>query len=296
MARTNRAVRDVEVSAWLDKAQRARERREDRRLWRLYIPMTEKKAGAILGRDLPGDVRFTLEFRERGMAHFTIYNKEKIFSDSRAVDFGKRTLLPGFVECKDQGRGIGRTLMRNQIEFFRACGIRRFSITAGLEAGGYSWARFGFLPKKLSGNYFNEHTRDHVRERYDLIKKLLTGEERDSLDRIVKLRRLKDIWRLADAPVDVGPRLSALFNKSAGTAEREPLTKLFNVLASDKDIENMIRQRLEEGLPVTVGRLCLSGASWDGMLNFNNKEQMKRAGTYVGGWTAKTPPGKGRRP
>jgi hypothetical protein len=297
MARANRAIRHIQDMPQ-DREQRARAKREDTLLWKKYIPMTVKKAGAILGRDLPGHVRFSMELNADGSASFCLFDKEGVFSDSREVDFEKGVLLPGYVECSDQGRGIGRTMLRNQIEFFRACGIRRFKITAGLEAGGYSWARFGFLPRNIEGPYFKQHTREHVRERYKLIENLLTGEEKGKLKDIIRLRRLKDIWRLADAPVDVGPRLNVLFNKSAARATRadDPMRTLFNLLASSDKASKMIRRRMEQGESVSVGRLCLSGASWDGILNFDNKEQMRRAGDYVGGWSRKTASAKGRRP
>jgi hypothetical protein len=269
-----------------DRKQLAREKREDKKLWKRYIPMTEKQAGAILGRDLPGNVRFSIEFGEDGKAEFSLFTKEKIFSDSRSVDFKKAVLLPGYLKCSRQGKGIGRIAMRNQIEFFRACGIRRFEITAGLEAGGYSWARFGFLPEKISDPRFDEHARRHVRDRYEAIESLLDADEKLGLSRIVKLRRRKDIWRLADAPVDVGPRLSALFNKTASgkTECREPLKTLFKVLADDRVIKDTVEERIAARKPLFIGRLLLSGAFWDGVMNFDNKEQMERAGNYVGGW------------
>lgn len=45
-----------------------------------------------------------------------------------------------------QGSGIGKQVLRNAVTQYERMGIARIHNMASLSAGGYTWARFGFLP------------------------------------------------------------------------------------------------------------------------------------------------------
>src|SRR5690349_5093958 len=86
---------------------------------------------------------------------------------------------------------------------------------AGPDAGGYTWARFGFLPSDPESYEFAGETAGPVRQRLAFIKAALTGEESDRLARAAEFENDRDIWRIADARSDVAPALHALFNEQA---------------------------------------------------------------------------------
>lgn len=45
-----------------------------------------------------------------------------------------------------QGRGIAKDLLANSLRLYDLAGIGSIHLTAGLDVGGYAWAKYGFLP------------------------------------------------------------------------------------------------------------------------------------------------------
>ncbi|HTK84631.1 MAG TPA: hypothetical protein VL625_06040 [Patescibacteria group bacterium] len=252
--------------------------------------MSEAEAMDILRQDLPTDTKVELDIDDDGSGSIRIKATGAI-DETRDFDLVAHRLYPGTMIVTDNGKGLGRHLMRNEIEFFRACGVKRFNIHAGYEAGGYTWARMGFLPDDKDNDYLKKP----VRVRYNAVRPLLTDKERQLMDGVVKIRRAKDCWAVADAPIDIGPRLRTLFNEAANGNERAEarfghlLDSIDSPGYNDK-IRDYIIERIKAGKSLPLGRYLLSGSDWTGYLDFEDNTQMRRAGRYVGGWAL--PPSK----
>ncbi|HTK85660.1 MAG TPA: hypothetical protein VL625_11315 [Patescibacteria group bacterium] len=236
--------------------------------------MTREQAEEILKRDMPLDTTVSLTVREDGRGRIAI--KSKDIDESRSFNLVDHALHSGCMELNSdgaKGKGLGRHIMRNEIEFFRACGVKKFNIYAALTNGGYTWARLGFVPESTAG------FAGTVKTRVEKLSPLLTTEEKETLADIAKFRSTKDIWRLADLKVDMRERLTSVFKKAAeGDVQARYLTSAIEDM--NGDIETQLRSKKE----LMIGRLLLTGTSWDGNLFFDDKEQMARVENYVGGW------------
>lgn len=47
---------------------------------------------------------------------------------------------------RHQGQGIGKRVLRDQFESYQGSSIKRVEVFAAMDAGGYTWGRFGFAP------------------------------------------------------------------------------------------------------------------------------------------------------
>jgi len=261
------------------------------KLWNRFIPVAPDKAFEILTRDLPDDTEIVLKLEDDGSGRIDVDSDEK-FNEGRDFDIKKKTLKAGMIRVKDgyQGKGYGRFILRNEMEFFHALGIRKFKVTASLDNGGYTWARMGFLPVK--DDDFKGTARE-VRESIKALKPLLSDEEKQKLKNWGAFRRRTDMWKVADADIDLGPRLSRLFNKAAqGAEEEEPkksVRKARELVDALKDhfskaVFDYMKTQAEKNGSVMIGRVLLTGTSWDGEIDMDNVKQMERVGNYTGGW------------
>lgn len=89
-----------------------------------------------------------------------------------------------------QGTGLGASIMRGSREVYRALGVKKITVTANIDVGGYTWARFGFAPKDLTA--FRRTILSSARD------KLARGELQavDFSDIEAILGRKTDTWRI----------------------------------------------------------------------------------------------------
>ncbi len=263
--------------------------------WEKYSPFTQDEAREILTRDLPKqtDVRFTVQ--DKGYISFKI-EADNIISEMRSCDFREHEAYKGVLEVAhyERGHGLGRALMRNQIEFYRACGIKKMEINAASEAGAYAWARMGFLPKDIEYDLKRE-----VQHRWQMFEGLLTNEEISGFEKpgtiysALDMRRREDLWQIADQRADMAPRIRDLFSRAANgdMAAAELADDLQSCYVDAKVVIGRwglpkfdLQQEVLGGQYMPIGRLLLMRTEWEGYLDFNNEKQMARVESYVGGW------------
>lgn len=244
------------------------------RIWNAYIPMSRDEAEKMLSQDLPRGTEIDIRINSRGSG--TVRMKGKNIDEERSFHLGQRVVNAGYMAVSKQDKGIGRNIMRNEIEFFAACGANKFKIYAALEAGGYAWARFGFLPEDPG------EVKSTITKRFKRLLPIMKKKEIDALQGIIDFDNPKDIWNLADLPLDVAPRLRQVFKDAVdGDKDAKKLSKkLLKIPYVMKSLFN--KKALAE--PQNLGRVLLARSEWDGYLNFTDKEQMARVEQYVGGW------------
>lgn len=257
--------------------------------WNNHIPLSPRTAYEILTRDLPAGTRVSFtEMDDHGGGNLTLENLSdagdgrETFSNDREFNLSRHEVYQGTVRVHSaqQSRHIGRHSMRNQIEFFHACGVREFNILAGSKNGGYTWARLGFLPAEFDGD-FCASMRRAVNKDMDILRPILDPATRTRIDRSLRFRRRTDLWRIADTDTDLVPVLSGVFNRASADAA-----------PADIALRDTLRLRygdafdraVSSGRPLPLGRVLLTGTSWDGILDMNDKRQMRRVGAYCGGW------------
>jgi hypothetical protein len=53
-----------------------------------------------------------------------------------------------FYEKSDQGSGLAKQLLGNQIDTYNKLGLKSADLFANIDVGGYAWAKYGFLPQE----------------------------------------------------------------------------------------------------------------------------------------------------
>lgn len=240
-------------------------RAEAVRAWNNYVPLSPKTAFEMLTRELPQGTQ--VEFRRmdiHGGGYLKIFKYDEenggdLLSDLRDFDLLAREAGMGFVEVapQAQGRGLGRRLMRNQIEFFHACGVRRFNIYASNNNGGYTWARMGFLPQEPAEEDSYSGVRRKVEGELAVLAPVIGRRWGARVRDLLRFEKETDLWALADLDLDLAPLVGAR-----------------------KDFRGMVRAG--EALP--LGRVLLSGTDWDGTLDLRDARQMARVEKYCGGF------------
>jgi GNAT superfamily N-acetyltransferase len=90
---------------------------------------------------------------------------------TRSLDFSTRKVYHAQfkVAQEQQGQGIGRMVLRSQVDLYAELGFESVGLMAG-NVGAYAWARYGFVPEELN-------------ELEDIIEEMSAylSEERDEL-------------------------------------------------------------------------------------------------------------------
>jgi hypothetical protein len=255
------------------------------RAWNKYVPLSPKTAFNILTRDLPPQTELTIKFRDKhgnGLLNIEcddLENDTKWFSDSRDFELRWKKADTGCVDVNDfrAGQGTGRILMRNQIEFFHACGVRKFKILAASRNGGYTWARMGFLPETPDSPSFKRGTKDVAGARLEMVRPYLPPETYDRVKALLEFSKKHDMWRVADQDTDLVPLLAPVLAPDEENDDA-PLAELRRVY------EDAWQKAVDTGRSLPLGRALLSGTMWSGALDMDSKRQMKRIARYTGGW------------
>jgi hypothetical protein len=259
--------------------------------WNKYIPLTPAMASKILTRGLPAQTYVNItDIDEKGCGEIEYHAAARragghggnaIFHDSREFDLSKNKLLDGLITVsgKQQEKNYGRIIFRNQIEFFHACGVKKFEVLAASTNGGYTWARFGFLPDTIRDNYFKTNVIEPIEEKYTMLRSLLPEAERLKIDQAIKFRKKTDMWKLADCEYDLVPVLSEVFNKANNKRYNRVLAQELKM-----ELQDEFDRAKSAGRPLKLGRVLLTGTSWTAKLDFKNREQMKRVSEYTGGF------------
>ncbi len=244
----------------------------DEKLWAQQMPVPPRLAEAILKRDLPADCNYQVLLLSDTEGWLFLDGGD--YSDSRKFDLATGIVQPGdlVIHGDTQYQGLGRRIMRNQIEFFHAIGMKKLRIQAAREAGGYSWPRMGFLPEMP----LSPETVQDIKRRYELIKPFLAIDEIPGALPLPP-KEAHDLWVIADQSVDIAARLPAFFETAAQSFS-----------GTDKETSNtidvLLGGRARQGHPVTLGQFLLAGQSYPAFIDLNDAAQLMRAGHYAGGW------------
>lgn len=144
----------------------------------------EKLAGQIEGAVYPGSGQMELQLRGG-----PITNMNRRFTKGRdgSIEVYHAYLS---IDKAAQGSGLGASIMRGSREVYKALGVKKITVTANIDVGGYTWARFGFAPRDMKA--FRRTMLDSARN------SLAAGkiEAVDLADIESILNRTTDEWRI----------------------------------------------------------------------------------------------------
>lgn len=255
--------------------------------WNDRVAFSPQQTRDILLRDLPDDISVNIYLDSYGNGSF-YYNGSAIQDVKCEFDLQKGISQEGdvYINDDDRAKGVGRIIVRNQIEFLKACGVECFKTYASSSMGGYVWARFGFLP--------NDDQLEELRQNLDRyfkgVKDLLTAEEIAEIEPLLSLENKEDIWKVAESKVDLQTRLHDIFdmcaNESVSDDKRHDAEYARTIMgrALNTYAYNYIRSGVEEGHSIKLACLLLMGTNWHGEIDAGNDDQMRQVDSYTGGF------------
>ena len=152
-----------------------------------------------------------------------------------------------------QGTGLAKKILKNDLELYQKMGIKAVNLEAGLEIGGYAWARYGFVPQAAEW----VKVKSVILERSKLIMKDLSPTNRTILKQALASRDPKAIWKIADM--------------------RTPVKK-FDPKALDPTGHYPAVKPGDEPL----GSFLLREQNWKGTLNLADETAVSRTMNYIG--------------
>jgi hypothetical protein len=131
----------------------------------------------------------------------------------RTVNFSSREVSHDALLISPEGKGYGKRLLRNCIEIYRGCGIRKVTVYAGLELGPYVWGRIGFIPTQASWDSLRQTIRSNLDEIHNLVPNNRFTEICEDLDDSDPYT----LWTIVDDQFELGPseRLAKKLLKNA---------------------------------------------------------------------------------
>jgi GNAT superfamily N-acetyltransferase len=172
---------------------------------------------------------------------------ERTFLRTTSDDYAEKLMVVKHdyldIEPLYQGQGLAKRVLRDSMSMYKRLGVDRINLDAGLDRGGYAWAKYGFTPTQSNW--------DALRRRLAMDYHVSGGGEglvglsasgRKAMDDILTYDNPKALWTLSDIPDEV----------SYGGV-------------SDK-----------------LGVHLLSGTGWSGSLSLSDVTAMRRFNRYTG--------------
>ena len=255
--------------------------------WNAYISISPQDARDILLRGLPDDINVEISLDEDGDGRLE-YSGGDIIDCACEFDLNKKIRREGdaSIRADAQNAGLGRMLVRNQIEFLKGCGIEKFEVHASASVGGYAWARFGYLPIDKDMN----EIRENVQRYFNALKPILTDEEISQIEGLTELSSKSDLIKIADQQTDLYSRIRAVFDMAADASLDENIRSeaAYKQTLMGRGLNtygyNHIGDCLFNKEPIRLGRMLLLGTNWHGSIDLDNETQMRHVDNYTGGF------------
>lgn len=272
-------------------------------LWNRYIPYQPFEIYDLLtggyGRD---DLLLKVNAYESGLIEFQIdHGREESFVSRIAFKMGKTPRVEGTkieVARDCQGQGVGRICLRNQMELAGALGFEEFTFEAGLEGGGYTWAKMGANIDRNPQRHPDYAVTDaylsqSLLARLEAARPYLSRSDYGEARALCRITNSDDLVRLSDmgdvrVPKDVldvsNERIHAFFTSIEGDThnclvrireEQHRIVQIFNDASYEETYSSL-----------SLPRYLQKWTSWPAVIDFSNDRQMQRIEDYVGGlWT-----------
>jgi GNAT superfamily N-acetyltransferase/ubiquinone/menaquinone biosynthesis C-methylase UbiE len=235
---------------------------------------------------------------------------------NRTVDRRANTVHHDLFVVGGSGKGLGKALQSASMDIYQHMGLDAVETTAGLSAGGYVWARFGFVPSEYGqaeqlADEFMEHITG-TSDWWDHAEQLIKGDSvrldeiRSEIEDAVMLddgyRNRQGYEEVIQEAVDAGDE--ELAEQLRGEADDEidkrydqAVDELITDLQRDDTAKDeWLRERFDdEGLsdypdPKVVwqiadhqqGRSFLAGQQYNAVLDMQDGDAMWRFDAYVG--------------
>lgn len=183
--------------------------------WNAHVGMTPRQFADRLQGTLPStsQATFAISAEKKPNAFSWLMNGYAAdgsldYRIQRSVDFADGVVHHGYFKLakSKQGQGTARKLMRESIGMYQSWGIKEVITEAGLDAGGYTWARFGFIPSQADWDHLRSNNPGQLQRRLKVMLQE-NGITQTTFDAVTKLLNDPDprtLWDVADLSARVG--------------------------------------------------------------------------------------------
>lgn len=111
------------------------------------------------------------------------------------------------------GKGIAQKLLKNTVDQFDRMGIKKIDLQAAKDAGGYVWAKYGWLPDQKSWDQIRHSPEpaqsSTVATRLNWLQKSreVTDEQHSAISKLLESKDPRSIWAIVNLPNGIGKKL-----------------------------------------------------------------------------------------
>lgn len=127
------------------------------------------------------------------------------------------------IEKKRQGGGLAKQLIGSQFDIWRDIGATGVDVHANLDIGGYSWARYGFVPDSDSWGRLKEYATNK-----------LTAAQRTQVADVLGSSNPKALWALSDSEVGKPALLNSNWYGKLDFTDAEAVNRFYAYVAQAK--------------------------------------------------------------
>jgi len=272
-------------------------------LWERNVPLTPKQIYDRITDGYGENTRAGVNLNKKG--EFSYF----IRPDSGAIEkfeieatfrIGKRREIQEsriIVSDESQGKGIGKLWLRNMVELSAALGFDHFAFVAGLDNGGYTWAKAGAyidddVMRIPDPSVRTQTLSENMSARLEVAKPFLTAPQYEQAHALCSLGNTDDLVILTRMGDITLPR-------EALQGAREKMEHVFHQLGDEDALRHVDTQErrltdtfdaaARQNKAVCLPKFLLSGMLWNAVVDFTNHRQMETVGRYVGGWRTIAP-------
>ena len=178
--------------------------------WNRHIKLHPSTFVDTLKRDLPLRTEITAWMQSRGTGLYSVAFKDNLGTVAKAIrSLDVETKVAHHIFMKNWKRGqrlaLAVFLNRNAFDLYDRIGIEEVTINAGLEDGGYTWARRGWRP--INQKEW-EAVQGQAERRWHLVRERTKSTSRSYVEKLLRSDDIEDIGTLArlDEPVGTTPQ------------------------------------------------------------------------------------------
>ena len=271
---------------------------EDIALWNEFMPYSPMQVHGLLTEGYDGiEPHLYLDIPDTGLLDFKLVLPEnKDFRVAGAFGLGRMEGM-GLSEVRIpedmQRRGMGRNWLRTQIEFSAALDYDHYAFSAGLDSGGFVWAKAGAQLDRSPDRHADIHTQlgflSHTLFlKLEALRPYLSKEDYGLSRVFCRATGSHDMNRLAemnDATIPV-TALPEILDRVDHLLETSFSTPDLDVGISTRSALSHAFEQAEkrDNGKVALSEALLISSFWPAVVDFRNEEAMETISRYVGGW------------
>lgn len=258
---------------WRTEALERRENSEERR-WE-FAQIFEGEWGdfEIEGEsevDFDGSIRFDGRIRHIESGEYAGEIRRTLSEEGLSVYHSLFQMQPEY-----QGQGLGSELLRHSLVEYEKLGVQEVHVDAGLNVGGYAWARMGFEASESQLRALIDGVPGNAKIQEALKAGHVTQEQLDQFARDAEDGKIQHTYELAAYGVEnawseqVGEPKGRIYQAYDGKWVVEEDSGKVTAFDTHAEGHAYLQDLVDEHRPMWIGKAALLGRGWHGMIDLS---------------------------